>query len=831
MGVIADLEDDEYWPEFGSVVIRDAWPDDPDSVGEPMFPLLSEDVELLFGTVGRAGEGWLQLASGERCQRVRLEAHSGIPPQESGDWLDVVETPYRSVSGRVGLTSTTGGPAMFGMVIGEPGFYRVRVCRRPAPDDGDVWVVRFWPSDPVEPPRWLVRDPGRSLDGLADDIYAVVSWASGGRLVTRLGELADRLLAGPAMVEAALAELRNLTVRTRFRKMTLTAVLDEDNEDEDNEDEERDVPAVTAPRPGFVNGYGAIMVKRGGRLKNLTQSPVGTPSAVVEYAGGLVLIGAGATALTWDGTMTYLGRDLRPEVQLSRDGTIMAAQEWRPGPEPWKSLHLIDLADGTRHTMPWPSGQVLDVLVTGVERHTVWLHDNTTGQDLQWTAGDAQAVPATVPPPVSGWEGPDAPGHRHYPSLRPGRTVSVDLVRGVTVEDSAGRRTFPLPEGVRALGPARAVWEDPDHLLVPIDHERDRDARLLRLTVTTGDWGTADAGNRIFALAWPWPRYDPAADPPEPPFRPQDVAMKPVDGTTRPEILAVLAAMARKNGLDWTPPEPVERVLPPAGPPPRIGWLIGKEVTVIRDGRPVVLGTGPLDFHDHAVEVDGGVLIEGRMLTTSGSTRDRTVLLRGDGTVLDLGDGLRYMTISRDGTTAAAHEIGYGRQGFVGLHLIDLSDGSRRTLPMPDSGPDLRITGVSSHAVWFHWRTDLCWTAGDTAPRPTRDPPPAAGWTGPGAPWHRYYRTPGADKRVSSVGRPARLSIGGRKYDLPEHIDFVDLTGWEDAEHLLVKVSGFDFPSCLLRLDITSGMVEIAATDHPAGLFIWPRPDPDLSEN
>jgi hypothetical protein len=58
----------------------------------------------------------------------------------------------------VGLTTVTSGPGYYGvMEIGDPGCYRVRVCRRSGDDADDRWLVQFWRYDDVLSPQWLVR--------------------------------------------------------------------------------------------------------------------------------------------------------------------------------------------------------------------------------------------------------------------------------------------------------------------------------------------------------------------------------------------------------------------------------------------------------------------------------------------------------------------------------------------------------------------------------------------------------------------------------------------------------------------------------------------------
>jgi hypothetical protein len=89
---------------------------------------------------------------------VRVEVHDRPVAVPDEPWLDVMETPYSAATGAVGLTTVTSGPGYYGvMEIGDPGCYRVRVCRRSGDDADDRWLVQFWRYDDVLSPQWLVR--------------------------------------------------------------------------------------------------------------------------------------------------------------------------------------------------------------------------------------------------------------------------------------------------------------------------------------------------------------------------------------------------------------------------------------------------------------------------------------------------------------------------------------------------------------------------------------------------------------------------------------------------------------------------------------------------
>ncbi|WP_431914797.1 DUF6042 family protein [Nonomuraea jabiensis] len=156
---------EDYWPEYGTIVVRDTWGEEP--AVETNLPLLGEyDLDTQpAGTIAKAGAGWLQASSRDGRHRVRLETHHAPPPLDDG-WDDVVETPYHCGTGAVYLTSVMCSDlyADAPLRLGPPGLYRVRVsCRRTPPEipgfqasEGDLWRLQFWPSA-LEPPRWLAR--------------------------------------------------------------------------------------------------------------------------------------------------------------------------------------------------------------------------------------------------------------------------------------------------------------------------------------------------------------------------------------------------------------------------------------------------------------------------------------------------------------------------------------------------------------------------------------------------------------------------------------------------------------------------------------------------
>jgi hypothetical protein len=187
MALIREHTAEDQWADHGVLVIRDR-DGDPGDEGE------YEDLGLFGenaidtqpgGTIAHAGAGWLWASSSDGEHEVRLEAHDSPPPYnraDSDDWDDVLETPYRSLSGTVGLALLTGGDwDEHSLVAGSAGLYRVRVCcRRGAADCGaedggydQTWRLQFWPAQgDAEPPRWLAR--GRPPIGDGSAVWSLV---------------------------------------------------------------------------------------------------------------------------------------------------------------------------------------------------------------------------------------------------------------------------------------------------------------------------------------------------------------------------------------------------------------------------------------------------------------------------------------------------------------------------------------------------------------------------------------------------------------------------------------------------------------------------------
>ncbi|WP_410643545.1 hypothetical protein [Amycolatopsis sp. lyj-346] len=187
MTLLGVLEDDEYLPGHGVLVIRDRHAPD---AGEPQgHALLGElATDALSGTIATAGDGWVHGRAGDPGQAVRLEAHDGPPRIALAEWEDVVETPFHSRTGRLAFADLTGGEDEGTLELGRRGLFRARIARRAATDgeEGDVWLLQFWPCADPGLPRWVRRtrpaigspDPGWQLV-LGYPVLEVAHFAAG----------------------------------------------------------------------------------------------------------------------------------------------------------------------------------------------------------------------------------------------------------------------------------------------------------------------------------------------------------------------------------------------------------------------------------------------------------------------------------------------------------------------------------------------------------------------------------------------------------------------------------------------------------------------------
>lgn len=193
MGIVRGYEEDDIWPEFGTVLVVDAGSDTPSGPDG----LLSRQ-----GTTARVGPGWIDLSVGEGPFALRMDLHDSPPPPALDGWDDVVELPFTSTAGGAWTGQLTHPPFDERLRLAGPGDYRVRTHLRRPPlvededadeEEGDL-LIQFWPARP-QPPRWLLRSRpavtggspgwGRLLGSYADDLlWAVAAAADEDGLVT-----------------------------------------------------------------------------------------------------------------------------------------------------------------------------------------------------------------------------------------------------------------------------------------------------------------------------------------------------------------------------------------------------------------------------------------------------------------------------------------------------------------------------------------------------------------------------------------------------------------------------------------------------------------------
>ncbi|KUL29434.1 hypothetical protein [Actinoplanes awajinensis] len=206
MAVLRAFETDDYCPDYGIMILADtsqAW----DPGEDPQIPHHRDRGDMPTGAFAGSGAGWIAAqADGLSDHTVRLELHDVSPPAERADADDVLETPFRSSSGELTLTTVTGGYGEADLLLGDTEWFRVRVARRPAGGARYHWLIQFWPDPVSEPPVWFARssETGDQLAGVAGDIEALLRWTPRLPLETSIDDLARRLLVSSSAVGEAL---------------------------------------------------------------------------------------------------------------------------------------------------------------------------------------------------------------------------------------------------------------------------------------------------------------------------------------------------------------------------------------------------------------------------------------------------------------------------------------------------------------------------------------------------------------------------------------------------------------------------------------------------
>jgi hypothetical protein len=555
VGLLRAVTDDEYQPEFATLVVRDA--------GRGAFPageeLLDEHggAQVDTGTVAGAGNGWLRAAVGDEYQRVALEAHDGRPVDDAAAWSDVLETPYGSATGVVELSWLTYRPNAPTVELGPPGRYRVRVSRRPADDEGDVWRLQFWPDTGPALPQWSARSGpavlghhDRRYAGLAADVVAVARWAPAATVTTTADALAQRLLASADEVRAAvrfavaerhLAVAGDLTITAISARRVVPRISHVQPAPPGPPWDRHLVGGIVAgrpepyrppwgdpPRAGIVGMDGQVVVWRDGTRTELGRWSGGELLQAVETAHGVVLAGTGVVLARFDGGTDQLAEGWC-RVAVSADGRLLAISERHDGRLAWCALHLVDLATGTRDTLPIEAGPV------AVHDGAVYFAGDTG--TMRWIAGaDPQPVPYRLfqIDPLTGArlanDGAPHPvvirpdgGRQQLPvgpqALLPGAERACAFgsfparMRLYPLNGGAvDAREIPLPQDTVTVthDARRPVWESPRRMVAVLAGMGAADLRapLLRVDVATGGFERIRLDDRtgVRGLVAPLPR-------------------------------------------------------------------------------------------------------------------------------------------------------------------------------------------------------------------------------------------------------------------------------------------------------------------------------------
>ena len=160
---------DDHWPDYGTLVFREAWPGQPEDLLLPSGLLPPDEFgdpdDMVNGALALTGVGWFHgNLRAEGRPALRVEVWDGPPPEDDGaGWADadlVADLPYWSPGGAAVLNYLVpmdGGPEF--ALLG-PGPYGIRTwCRPLVGEPAEGWRSQFWPlRDSVpEPARWRRR--------------------------------------------------------------------------------------------------------------------------------------------------------------------------------------------------------------------------------------------------------------------------------------------------------------------------------------------------------------------------------------------------------------------------------------------------------------------------------------------------------------------------------------------------------------------------------------------------------------------------------------------------------------------------------------------------
>jgi hypothetical protein len=289
-------------------------------------------------------------------------------------------------------------------------------------------------------------------------------------------------------------------------------------------------PLGAPPRAGFVSANGDVVVWRDSEPVVVSRLSGTQPYRAMQTTHGIVLLGLAdqAVLLRPNGHVDALGTDLAPRAALSEDGRYLAVDESHFGRRSWSRLHLVDLADGSRQTMPWEED--VGLFVVAVHGGAVYSQgEHARIASMRWSPGsDPEPLEHRLREidPLTGTSlandnepgvlviRPDgtsrrvlidpavalAPGGERLYAYRysPPAVTLFDVATGA--EDP---RVFWLPPGglVSTTAPEQPVWEDADHLVALLQYpDVEFDAPAVRLDVRTGEFErvplTQDAGYR-----------------------------------------------------------------------------------------------------------------------------------------------------------------------------------------------------------------------------------------------------------------------------------------------------------------------------------------------